>query len=155
MEWHELYDKDFYAWALENAHLLRQGDLEDTAKLDRLNIAVELEQIAMREKRLLVTRLSDLILSLIRWQVQGLMRSGSFRLNIEIQREDVLEVLTDNPSLMERRDEILRHSYRRAYLAAMAITGFAADHFSESCPYAFAQIMDEDFFPENHPDETG
>ena len=86
MEWHELYEKDFYAWAMQNAHFLRQGDLENVAKIDKLNIVQELEQIAMREKRYLVTRLSELLVSLLRWQVQSLLQSESFKLHIEIQR---------------------------------------------------------------------
>lgn len=153
MEWHELYDKDFYAWALKNAHFLRQGNLENTAKIDKLHIAVRLEQMAMSEKRLLVTRLSDLLVSLLRWQVQTLMQSGSFKLHIEIQRDEVDDVLQDNPSLMDLMDGILRHSYRRAYLAAIAITGFGEHNFPEECPYGFEQIMDNDFFPENEPEE--
>jgi hypothetical protein len=155
MELDELYERDFYAWVLKNAHFLRQEDLESRKKIDRLGIAVTLDQLAMNEKQLLVTRLSDLILSLIRWQVQGLMRSGSFKLHVSIQRDEVQEVLDDSPSLMDRIDEILHHSYRRAHLAARAITGLTADHFSEVCPYTLDQIMDETFFPEEAPGETG
>jgi len=153
MEWHELYNKDFYKWALQNAHFLRQGNLENTAKIDKLNIAVRLEQIAMNEKRLLVTRLSDLLVSLLRWRVQTGLQSGSFKLHVEIQRDEVDDVLQDNPSLMDLMDGILRHSYRRAYLAAIAITGFGEQNFPEECPYSFEQIMDNDFFPENEPEE--
>ena len=154
MEWHELYDKDFYKWALQNAHFLRQGGLENTAKIDKLNIAVRLEQMAMSEKRLLVTRLSDLLVSLLRWQVQTLMQSEIFKLEIEIQRDEVDEVLQDNPSLMDLIDGILRHSYRRAYLAAIVIRGFGEKDYPEECPYSFEQIMDNDFFPEEEPEES-
>ena len=154
MEWHELYDKDFYRWALQNAHFLRQGGLENTAKIDKINIAVRLEQLGMSEKRLLVTRLSDLLVSLLRWQVQTLMQSEIFKLQIETQRDEVDEVLQDNPSLMDLIDGILHHSYRRAYLAAMAITGFGEENYPEECPYSFEQIMDNDFFPEEEPEES-
>ena len=154
MEWHELYDKDFYRWALQNAHFLRQGGLENTAKIDKINIAVRLEQMAMSEKRLLVTRLSDLLVSLLRWQVQTLMQSEIFKLEIEIQRDEVDEVLQDNPSLMDLIDGILRHSYRRAYLAAIVIRGFGEQDYPEECPYSFEQIMDNDFFPEEESEES-
>ena len=43
-----IYEQDFQAWALENAALLRQGNLAD---IDVLHIAEELEGMGASERR--------------------------------------------------------------------------------------------------------
>ena len=42
------YEKDFYAWAIHNAQLLREGKLSE---IDVENIAEEIESIGKSEKR--------------------------------------------------------------------------------------------------------
>jgi len=54
-----LYDRDFYAWANEQAALLRAGRLTEA---DIENIAEEIESMGRREKRELVSRLTVLLL---------------------------------------------------------------------------------------------
>ncbi len=48
------YETDFYAWAMEQAALLRAGRV---AAADIANIAVEIESMGRGEKRELVNRL--------------------------------------------------------------------------------------------------
>ena len=62
-----LYDRDFYAWANEQAALLRSGKL---AEADIENIAEEIESMGRSEKRELVNRLTVLLLHLLKWQFQ-------------------------------------------------------------------------------------
>jgi hypothetical protein len=49
----DLYEIDFYAWANEQARLIRDGRLADA---DLENIAEEIESMGRSEKRELVTR---------------------------------------------------------------------------------------------------
>ena len=60
-----LYDQDFYAWANEQAALLRAGRLSEA---DIENIAEEIESMGRSEKRELVSRLNVLLLHLLKWQ---------------------------------------------------------------------------------------
>ena len=62
-----LYDRDFYAWANEQAALLRAGKLMEA---DIQNIAEEIESMGRSEKRELVSRLTVLLLHLLKWQFQ-------------------------------------------------------------------------------------
>ena len=53
-----LYDEDFYAWANEQAALLRSGRL---AEADIAHIAEEIESMGKTEKRELTNRLAVLL----------------------------------------------------------------------------------------------
>ena len=53
-----LYERDFYAWANEQAALLRDGKL---AQADIEHIAEEIESMGRTEKRELVSRLTVLL----------------------------------------------------------------------------------------------
>jgi hypothetical protein len=62
-----LYDRDFHAWANEQARLLRAGML---AEADIDHIATEIERMGCSERRELVNRLVVLLLDLLKWEVQ-------------------------------------------------------------------------------------
>jgi len=89
-----LYDSDFFAWANEQAALLRAGRLTEA---DIENIAEEIESMGRSEKRELVNRMSVLFLHLLKWRFQPTHRSTSWRLTIEEQRYRVTRHMKDNP----------------------------------------------------------
>src|ERR1700676_1028911 len=90
------YDRDFYAWANEQAALLRAGKL---AQADLAHIAEEIESMGKTEKRELVSRLTVLLLHLLKWRFQPELRGTSWRLSVEEQWLQVASHLADNPSL--------------------------------------------------------
>jgi hypothetical protein len=63
-----LYDRDFYAWANEQATLLREGKLEQA---DLESIAEEIESMGKTEKRELISQLTVLLLQLLKWRFKG------------------------------------------------------------------------------------
>jgi hypothetical protein len=63
----DLYDRDFLAWANEQAALLRAGDF---SAADIANIAEEIDSMGRSEKRELERRLTNLPLHLLKWEVQ-------------------------------------------------------------------------------------
>ena len=69
-----LYDTDFYAWANEQAALLRAGRLSEA---DVENIAEEIESTGKREKRELVSRLTVLFVHLLKWRYQPMYREAA------------------------------------------------------------------------------
>jgi hypothetical protein len=140
-----LYDQDFYAWANEQAALLRAGRLTEA---DIANIAEEIESMGRTEKRELVGRLTVLLQHLLKWQFQPGRRSVSWRLSIENTRLQLEDHLKDNPSLKSQLDEVMRSAYRRALNEAVAETGFARTTFPADCPYTNEQAMHTDFWPE-------
>ena len=140
-----LYDRDFYAWANEQAALLRAGRLTEA---DIENIAEEIDSIGRGEKGEVINRLAVLLSHLLKWQFQPAFRGNSWRLTIEEQRNRVDDHLGDNPSLKSQLDQALRTAYRSAANEASIETGFARSTFPADCPYSYEQIMNPDFWPE-------
>ena len=140
-----LYDQDFYAWANEQAQLLRAGKLSEA---DIEHIAEEIESMGRSEKRELVNRLSVLLMHLLKWRFQPTARGTSWRLTIEEQRDRLADHLADNPSLKATLDASIAAGYRFAILGAARETGLDRVVFPATCPWSFEQIVDPAFWPD-------
>jgi hypothetical protein len=140
----ETYDRDFYAWANEQASLLRAGRL---AEADIAHIAEEIESMGKTEKRELVSRLEVLLLHLLKWEFQPGLRGASWEASIKVQRNALEDHLEDNPSLKALLPEAIGRAYRNAVIQAEAETGLIAKGFPVACPWSFEQMMDPDFWP--------
>ena len=139
-----LYDQDFYAWANEQAALLRAGRL-DAADIE--HIAEEIESMGRSEKRELVDRLLVLMLHLLKWEFQPARRGNSWRLTIKSQRIRLAGHIEDNSSLKAKVDDAIGAAYPLAVIDAENETGLLSSVFPEECPYTFEQMMDADFWP--------
>lgn len=140
-----MYETDFYAWATEQAALLRAGRLSEA---DIANIAEEIESMGRSEKRELVSRLAVLLMHLLTWRYQPALRSTSWRLTMEGQRIELEQHLSDNPSLTSRWDEATTSAYRRARIEAAKEAELAVETFPVSCPWHSGDIIDNGFWPE-------
>ncbi|MGH8613480.1 MAG: DUF29 domain-containing protein [Gammaproteobacteria bacterium] len=139
------YEQDFFAWAMTNARLLREGKLE---QIDIENLAEELEGMGKTQQRVLISRLTVLLAHLMKWQLQPELRSRSWKNTIKVQRIDLQELLEDNPSLRPQTGEALNRAYRKAKLLAAGDTNMEETSFPETWPYSFEQAMDEAFWPD-------
>ena len=140
-----LYDQDFYAWSSQQAALLRSGNL---SQADLENIAEEIDSMGRTEKRELVSRLTVLLLHLLKWQFQPKKRGKSWQLSVDEQRFQATSHLADNPSLKARLPEAIAEAYHVAIIKAARETRLSKSTFPASCPYSFEQMMDDDFWPE-------
>jgi hypothetical protein len=141
-----LYDQDFFAWATEQARLLRAGRVSEA---DIGHIAEEIESMGRSEKRELVNRLSVLLMHLLKGRFQPSARGTNWRLTIEEQRHRLADHLLDNPSLKATLDASIASGYRLAVLGAARETGLDRAVFPPACPWPFEQVMDPDFWPEH------
>ncbi len=139
-----LYDQDFYAWANEQAALLRAGKL---SAADIEHIAEEIESMGKAEKRELVNRLTVLLLHLLKWQFQPVRRSNSWRATIRVQRLELSRHLRDNPSLKPKVPEAIADAHVTAVIQAADETGLPESAFPATCPWSFEQVMDAEFWP--------
>jgi hypothetical protein len=139
-----LYEQDFYAWANEQAGLLRAGKL---TQADIEHIAEEIESMGKTEKRELANRLTVLLSHLLKWQHQPDRRGASWEVSIINQRLDIAIHLQDNPSLKSRLPEAIAEAYRKARGEAYAETGLPKETFPDVCPWSFDQMMNENFWP--------
>jgi hypothetical protein len=140
------YDTDFYGWANQQAALLRAGLL---AEADIAHIAEEIESMGRSERRELESRLAVLLLHLLKWCFQADLRGKSWRLSILEQRRKLLRHLRQNPSLNAVLAEAIADAYGDAVIEAEKETDLPAARFPESCPWSFAQMMDDGFWPES------
>jgi len=139
-----LHDNDFYAWTLEQAALLRAGRVGEA---DLATIAEEIESMGKTEKRELVSRLTVLLLHLLKWERQPAGRSHSWQLSIANARDEIADLLDDNPSLKPIIDDVIASAYRYARRRAAIETDMAEDAFPPQCPWSFVRAMDEGFWP--------
>ena len=139
-----LYEQDFFAWANEQARLLRAGKLSDA---DIEHIAEEIESMGKAEKRELVSRLTILLSHLLKWRFQPDRRGASWEATIAVQRDDLTDHLADNPSLKAQLPAALTSAYRKAVLTAHGETELPIRAFPGTCPWTVREIMDAGFWP--------
>uniref|UniRef100_A0A7C4VZK8 DUF29 domain-containing protein n=1 Tax=Desulfatirhabdium butyrativorans TaxID=340467 RepID=A0A7C4VZK8_9BACT len=135
-----LYEKDFYLWTVEQANLLRTGAL---SQLDIKNLLEEIEAMGRSEKRELRSRLTVLIMNLLKWDYQPEFRCKSWESTIQTQRKEIEFVLNDNPSLRQGLSDVILQAYPLSRLKASLETGMSESTFPESCPYTIEQILGE------------
>jgi len=140
-----LYHEDYYGWLRENAQLIREKRFSE---VDADNIVEELESMGKSEKRELSSRLTILLLHLLKWQYQAVKRSMSWRNTIAVQRIDIEELFEDSPSLRKEISDKIEVAYEKAKLAAEIETGIEKQNFPAVCPFSLEQILDETYLPD-------
>ena len=139
-----LYDQDFFAWSRQQAALLRAGKL---GQADIEHIAEEIESMGRTEKRELISRLTVLLLHLLKWRYQPDKRSPSWEASIRVQRNRLHDHLGDNPSLKPLLPQALASAYRDAALEAVAETGMTFATFPNTCPWRVDEVLEAGFWP--------
>ena len=140
-----LYDQDFYAWSNQQAALLRAGQLQQA---DIAHIAEEIESMGKTEKRELISRLTVLLLHLLKWWCQPTKRVAEWEASIHVQRDRLADHLADNPSLKPLIPDAIGKAYRDAIVEASVETKLSETIFAPACPWSYQQIMAPDFWPE-------
>lgn len=139
------YEQDLYAWFSQNATLLREGRL---AEIDLVHIADELEDMGISQLRALESRLTVLLMHLLKWQYQPIRRSKSWSNTIIEQRKQISKLLKRSPSLQHHLAESIADAYDSARRYAETETGLSINTFPEDCPYLWEKFMESDFFPD-------
>ena len=139
------YNQDFYSWTQEQADLLRNGQFNN---LDIPNLIEEIETMGRSEKRELESRLTILLLHLLKWKYQEVRRGRSWQLSIEEQRIQFCKTLNENPGLKPTLDEIIKDAYRLAVIQAARETKISKAVFPECCPWNLEQLLEEGFYPD-------
>lgn len=140
------YNKDFYAWLMKNAMLIRNKQFTE---IDTEHIAEELEAMGKSEKRELISCLTVLIAHLLKWKFQSIKRSRSWKNTILTQRIDINELLADSPSLRYEIENQIVIAYEKAKLSAENETGINKKKFPTQCPFSLEEMLKIDFFPES------
>ncbi len=140
----KLYDEDFALWASETARLLR---MRRFAEIDFEDVAEEIEQLSRSDQRELLSRLTILILHLLKWTLQPDKRSMSWRLTIANQREELRRLFRQSPSLRGTLAEAIEEVYLDSVEKASIETGLEILEFPGRCPFAADEIPLGSFLP--------
>lgn len=115
-------------------------------KLSEINTDIlidELESMAKRDKRELISHLIILLAHLLKWHFHG----TSWNNTIIEQRMQIIEQLEMSPSLKAYLSEALEKAYPKAVQLAHKETKLSKNIFPTNCPYSLEQILDDDFYP--------
>lgn len=136
------YQRDPYAWSLEQARLLKERRLRE---IDADNIAEEILDVGRNEYDKLESALRVLLAHMLKWDHQPERRSRSWANTIAEQRYRVERQLRENPSLKARLEEAIEEAYRSGRLMASTETDIDPGRFPSACPYDWKTITDQPF----------
>ena len=130
------YETDFYAWTQQQVSLLKEGKVD---QIDIDNLIEEIQSMGKSEKKELKSRLVLLIKHLLKWNYQPAKRSPSWIVSIKNQRDEITDLLKENPSFKNLLEETIAKAYIIAHREAVVETGIR--NIPKSCPYNFKEIM--------------
>lgn len=142
MQANQLYDKDTVAWAAVNADLLRQRRF---GELDVPHLIEELEDMGKSERRALESRLSVLLMHLLKWEHQPFYGSNGWKLSIENARQSIEDCFEDSPSLKPKLEDpaFIARAYTKARRSAAIETGLELSNFPEHCPFDIKEALED------------
>lgn len=140
----QLYQTDFYAWTQQQVALLHA---EEFSEVDWQNLIEEIESMGRSEQRELESRLTVILMHLLKLAYQPARRSRSWTKTIQTQRVDLARHLRRNPSLRAGLVETVADVYPDAIKKAAIETGLPVATFPAACPWTVAQVLDEDWLP--------
>ncbi len=140
------YDRDFHAWAAEQAELIRNRSAH---AIDWDNVAEEIASLGRQERGELYNHFVVLLAHLLKWRYQPKRRSRSWRTTVVNQRLDIGRQLKLSPSLKAVLQEEFGDAYPRARSQAEGETRLPAETFPEASPFTLTQTLDHDWWPED------
>ncbi|MGI0495934.1 DUF29 domain-containing protein [Limnospira platensis CENA597] len=145
-----LYCEDYVLWIEETLEQLRDRNYD---QVDWENLLEEIEDMSKRERSSLRSNLAMTLLHLLKWEFQPELRTGSWAGSITEHRTRILDILEDSPSLKNYLPEAILWAYPRTRRQGKNETGLPLEVFPAECPYAIADILNDDFLPGE--DENG
>ncbi len=143
------YDGDFALWAAEQGALIRDGKFD---RVDLENVAEEIESLGRSNKQEIQSRLTIILIHLLKWEHQPEISSGSWISSIAIGRDEIAKLIEDSPSLRAYPAAVLQRAYRAAPRVAAAETGLPLAAFPKDCPYDAERVLDDEFWPGHAPE---
>jgi hypothetical protein len=141
----QLYDRDYYTWACEQAREHRVDEI------DWENLAEEVDDLASRHADALESHCETLIEHLLKLgNAPVQMKKDNLRLwraTVRNARHRITLLLKRNPGLAPRAEELFDDAWPVGRNDALAKLGLDDDAIPESPSFSFQQAMNEDFLP--------
>jgi len=133
-----LYESDEHQWMLNQIELLHAKKYE---AIDHGNLLQYLTEMTIRDRRELGSRLAVLLQHLLKFLVQPERASGSWTATVVEQQSEILDMLTETPSLKSYVPALFVKAYPRAVRLASAETGIPRANFPPSCPWTIDETL--------------
>jgi hypothetical protein len=133
----DLYMADETAWLDAMAELVRRRRLD---QLDYDHLAEYLEDMAIRDRREISSRLRVLIVHVLKWTYQKNMRTPSWETTVLDQQAELEEPLAKGV-LRNHAEEVLADIYKKAVKYAARQTKLPAKSFPKECPWTLDQLL--------------
>ena len=129
--------QDETAWLDQTATLVSQGRF---AEIDPNHLSEYLSDMARRDRREVVSRLTVLLTHLIKWEHQVERRGGPWESTILHQRHELQDLL-DSRVLQSHGQEMLPTASVRAVKQAALEIGTDTSMFPAECPWSLEEIV--------------
>jgi hypothetical protein len=136
----DLYLSDETAWLDAMAELIRTGRIDE---LDYQHLGEYLEDMAIRDRREVKSRLAILIAHVLKWTHQIDKRSSSWRGTITVQRQELSD-MTEKGVLRNHAEKIMAKAYADGVEQAASESGLPASTFPQECPWSLEQLLASD-----------
>ncbi len=147
-----LYERDYYSWARAQARALREHRLD---QIDWENLAEEVDDLAGRHADKLEGHCETLIDHLLKLAyAPEPTRKNNVRLwraSVRNARHKIRILLSRNPGLHSRADELFAEAWPVARNDALAKLDLDDDAIREQPCFTFQQAIDEGFVPAAQP----
>src|SRR5436190_17614086 len=136
----DLYETDETAWLEEMARLVAERRFAD---LDVEHLSEYLSDMAKRDRREVLSRLTVLLAHLLKWEHQPEQQSRSWRGTILAQRRELSDLL-ESGTLRRYAGEVLAKAYQRAVQQAATETGLLPEVFPPECALSLEDVLAPD-----------
>lgn len=142
-----LYERDYVAWADEQALLLEQ---ERFAELDLIHLIEEVKDLGRRERDAIESQLIRLFLHLLKWQYQPDKRTSSWEISIKDARRQIARLRKKYPVLTKHlySESVLYECYSYAIEEAADETKIPLKHLLLESLYSIEDVLNPEFFPQ-------
>jgi hypothetical protein len=139
------YHEDFHDWAMSQARALR-GRQSDT--VDWENLAEEIESLGRSDQREVTSRLTILLVHLLKWRYQSELRTDSWSDTIARERIELPLIFEQSPSLARFATTTFAKAYRLACREAARQTRLSAGAFPVESPFSLDDVLDPNYWPD-------
>ncbi len=134
----DLYERDEHEWIAAQIAALKSGQMN---RLDREDLIEFLSEMTIRDRRELRSRLTVLLLHLLKVRFQPERLSASWVSTVLVQQNEIRSLIEDIPSLGSRADAIAGQAYRDAIRLAARETGLPASRFPPAMPWPVTEAL--------------
>jgi hypothetical protein len=139
----DLYVSDETAWLERMSRLVADRRLDE---LDYDHLSEFLSDMARRDRREVVSRLTSLLMHLLKWEHQPSKRTRSWLVTIQEQRDELLDLIGGGV-LRQHAEGSLAEVYRRAVKRASQESGIDPGSFPIACPWRLDEALERDLTP--------